>query len=195
MLNQQRLLVTRRQLGAIEAFHRARHASEQALAIGEKSRETRMDVARRLEVLKREHEAIIARAHEQLRLPGEVLHRPASLRAVVAHRHPWFTGKVVSLLADAGVEVIGQPDNGADAIGLAIAEQPDLLLVEDTLLMVPGDEVVREARRYCAEAVIAAQIASGDRVGIMLEAGATTVNTRQVGPAEVVARALELLQR
>lgn len=189
------ITLAQRQLAAIEAFHRARRAAAEATALAERSREMRMDAARRLEVQRREHEALIARAHEQLRLSGEVLLRPSVVRAVVAHRQPWFTDKVVGCLQQAGVEVVARTDNGADAVGIVVVEQPDLLLVEETLLMVPGEEVVRETRRYCADAVISAQVPSGDRVGRMLDAGASTVSTRQVPPAEVVEQALALLER
>lgn len=75
-----------------------------------------------------------------------------------------------------------------------VAEQPDLLLVHDTLVMVPGEEVVRETRRFCGDAVIGAHVHSSARVRQMLEAGATTVSTAGASPAEVVGRVLDLVQ-
>lgn len=187
--------LVRRQLDAIEAFHRARRASEAALERLEKTREVRMDVERRRDVRRREHEALVARAHEQLRMSGELLMRPSVARAVVAYRHPWFTDKVVELLRRAGAEVLAVSDNGAEAIGMAVAEQPDLVLVEESLLMVPSEEVVRETRRYCERTVIGVQVPHSGRIGLMLDAGASTVSTRQVPPHDVVQQALALVRR
>lgn len=177
--------VVAQQLTAIERFHRNRHLTEQAAAAAARSRELRMDAARRLEVVRREHDALVARADEQLRLTGDVLHGSAAPRVVLAHRNAWFAGRITELLRDAGAQVVASVDNGADAIGLAVAEQPDLLLVEDTLAMVPGEQVVREVRQFCAATCVVAQVAYSDRVGAMLDAGAMTVFTRQVPPGDV----------
>lgn len=177
--------LTTRQLHAIDAFHRARRGAERAAEVAARSRETRMDASRRLDVVRREHEALIARTHEQLRMSQALLHhsRPT---AVVAHRSGWFAGKVAELLGERGLQVVALVDNGADAVGAAIAEQPDLVIVEDTLAMVPGEEVVREVREFCPQSVIAAQTAYADGVEAMLAAGATTAFTRRLRPAEAV---------
>lgn len=112
---------------------------------------------------------------------------------VIAHRNEWFVGKVTHAFHDRGLLVVAQVDNGADAVGIAVAEQPDLLVVEDTLAMVPGEHVVRDVREYCPRTLVAAQVAYGDRVGTLLRAGAFTVFTRQVPPLDAVRTMLELL--
>lgn len=177
--------VVAQQLTAIERFHGYRHLAEEAAAAAARSRELRMDAARRLEVVRREHEALVARADEQLRRTGDLLHGSAAPRVVLAHRNAWFAGRVAELLRDAGAQVVASVDNGADAIGVAVAEQPDLLLVEDTLAMVPGEQVVREVRQLCAGTCVVAQVAYSDGVGSMLDAGAMTVFTRRVPPGDV----------
>ncbi len=173
------------QLEAIEAFTRARKVAEEAELAGARTREMRMDTARRMEVLRREHEALVARAHGQLEKSGDVLRASADRRVVLAHRNEWFVTKVGGLLTQQGMHVVAHTDNGADAVGLVVAEQPDLVLVEDTLAMVPGEQVVQEVRTWCPGTVVAAQVAYGDRVAALLAAGATSVFTRQVPPAEV----------
>ena len=185
--------VAARQLRAIDAFNAARQAAAQAAAAASRSREMRMDASRALEVLRRQHEALIARADEQLRLSGDLLHGFAARRAVVAHRNEWFTGTLSRLLEGGGVEVVARLDNGADAVGVAVAEQPDLLLVEDTLAMLSGEQVVREVRQFCPETLVAAQVAGSDRVGALLEAGAATVFTRRIPPADVADDLLRLV--
>lgn len=181
------------QLRAIARFNEARHMAEQAAAAAARSREMRMDSARSMEVLRREHDALISRAHEQLRVTGNRLRGTSEPRVVLAHRNAWFLDKVARDLQDHGLRVVACLDNGADTVGLAVAEQPDLLLVEDTLAMVPGEQVVREVRRFCPRTVVAAQVAHGDRVGLLLEAGAATVFHRQVPPLEVARGLLGLL--
>ena len=182
------------QLQAITRFNTARRMAEQAAAAVARSRELRMDVTRSLEVLRREHDAVVARAHEQLRLTGVLLHGTSERRVVIAHRNEWFAGKVAHALHDHGLLVVAQVDNGADAIGIAVAEQPDLLVVEDTLAMVPGEQVVRDVRAYCPQTAVAAQVAYGDRVGALMEAGAGAVFTRQVPPLDAVRSMLALLE-
>jgi DNA-binding NarL/FixJ family response regulator len=154
----------------------------------------RMDVSRSLEVLRREHDAVVRRSHDQLRVAGALLSAAADRRVVIAHRNAWFVGKVVRALQDHGLVVVAQVDNGADAVGIAVAEQPDLLVVEDTLAMVPGEQVVRDVRSYCPETLVAAQVAYGDRVGPFLHAGAAAVFTRRVPPLDAVRSMLELLR-
>lgn len=185
--------LTARQLDAVAAFHRARHAAEAAAGAASRSREMRMDASRRLEVLLREHEALVARSHQQLLASAGLLRTTARRRAVLAHRNAWFASKVSQALQDHGISIVATLDNGADVVGLAIAEQPDLVLVEDTLAMVPGEQVVRSVREFCPGTLVAAQVAYGDRVGALLEAGATPVFTRQVPPADVAVRLRELV--
>ena len=121
-------------------------------------------------------------------LPGE----PAP-RVVIAHRSGWFVQKVTQALGVAAIEVVAWLDNGADAVGLTVAEQPDLVLVEDVLAMVPGEQVVREVRSFCPDTVLVGHVSSGDRVAGMLEAGAATVLTRQVPPEHVAQQLRELV--
>ena len=184
--------VVARQVRAISAFHDVRRAAEAAARSASRSRESRMDAERRLAVLRREHDALIARSHEQLVTSARLLPCPAERRAVLAHRNEWFTSKVTRVLQDTGISVVACVDNGADAVGLAVAEQPDLVLVEDCLVMLSGTEVVRSVRRFCPETLVAAQVAHGDRVDALQDAGAAAVFTRRVPPADVGARLGEL---
>jgi hypothetical protein len=185
--------VTARQLAAIEAFHRARHAAELAAASARQTRESRMDASRRIEVLRRQHEAIIDRADEAIRHSSDLLSTPRRLTAIVAHRQEWFTRKVGLALDRRGVTVLGHTYIGAEAVGWAVAEQPDLLVVEDTLAMLSGEQVVREVREYCDRTLITAQVAQADRIAPMLAAGANAVHVRLVPPDIIVDELLRLL--
>ncbi|MDX6267549.1 MAG: hypothetical protein QOD70_2289 [Frankiales bacterium] len=182
-----------RQLVAVEAFPRDRVKAQRALEVTARTRETRMDVVRRLDVLRREQEMLVARAHQQLGETGDLLRAPSGRRAVIAHRNAWFASKLAELLAQADVQLLERVDNGADAVGLVVAEQPDLLFVEDSLLMVTGDEVILEARRFCPGTRIGARVEYDERVGVLLEAGADMVATRQVPPLRVAQQLLALV--
>jgi CheY-like chemotaxis protein len=177
--------LAQQQLHAVARFNRARRIREEAAAASARSREMRMDAARSLDVLRREHSALVTRAHEQLRASGQLLRTTAERRAVVAHRNDWLVRTVVRALEDHGVQVVARTDNGADAVGLVVAEQPDVVLVEDTLAMLTGQEVIREVRRFSPDTVAVAHTAYGDQVGRLLDAGASAVLTRSIPPSEV----------
>lgn len=166
------------QLRAIDRFHAARLAAEGS------------DGPERLEVVRREHAALVARAHAQLRATGDLLAEQVPCRAVLAHRSPWFAEAVAEVLRDGGIEVLAGLDDGADLVGTAVAEQPDLVLIDEDL---GAERLVREVREYCPSTLVAAQVSGGARVGALLDAGAATVFTRQVPPAEVGLRLRELL--
>ena len=181
------------QVEAIEQFNRARQRVQQAEAAADCSREMRMDSERRLEVLRRQHDALVARAVAQLEETGRPPGQPAPVRVLLAHRNEWFLDRLTAALRERGLTVLARLDNGADAIGAAIADQPDLLLVEDALAMVPGEEVVREVLRYCPGTTVAAQVAFPEGIAAMLDAGALAVLTRRVPPADVAAAMVDLV--
>lgn len=182
-----------RQLEAVEAWHQARRATEAAAERRTASREARMDLARRRDVLREQHRAIVARTEEQLARGVRLLPRQVPLRAVLVHRNAWFVGKLTAELAQRGIEVVGAPENGAEGTGVVVVEQPDLLLVEDTLPMVSGVEVARETRRFAPDAVAVAQVAYEERVPHLLEAGAQAAYTRRMPPGDVAQDLLGLL--
>ena len=185
--------LAQRQLAAVEAWHRRRRMAEDAALAGQRSREQRLDLARRMDVVREQHRAIVARTDAQLRTSAQLL-RADRPRALVVHRNAWFTDKVVAALGAGGVELIARLENGAEAVGVAVAEQPDLLLVEDSLPMLPGEAVVREVRALSPGTLIAAQVAHDTGVGPMLAAGVRAAWVRRVPPADVAAGLLELLQ-
>jgi CheY-like chemotaxis protein len=185
--------LARMQVEAIDAWHRARRMAEQAEQARNASREMRMDVSRRLEVLRAQHAAIVGRADRHLQDSVHLLARQDARRAVLAHRNQWFLTKVGDELERQGVRVVEALSNGAEAVGVVVAEQPDLLLVEDSLPMLPGEAVVREARRFAPGTLVAGHVECQGRIQVLLEAGAATAYTRRVPPTEVARGLAELL--
>ena len=181
------------QLSAIEAWHRARHQWAQAADLSGITREMRLDLNRRQEARRREQAALLARAEEQLRRGPELLGRGP--RAVLVHRREWVRNKVAEELVLAGVRVVALLDNGADAIGVTVVEQPDLLLVEDALPMRSGPEVIREVREYSAGTQIAAHVDGPRAMEQVLDAGASAAFTRRAAPAEIALGLLALVRQ
>jgi CheY-like chemotaxis protein len=157
------------------------------------SRQDRLDIARRKDVLQRQHQALVDWTQRQLSQSDRPLSARAEPRAVLVHRNEWVKSKLTGGLQEGGVTVVAALENGADAVGVVIAEQPDLLLVEDKLPMVTGLDVTREARRYAPSTVVVAQVANDWEIGPFLEAGATTAFSRRVPPADIVAEVLAFL--
>lgn len=177
--------LARQQLEAIDRWHDARRSAQQAAHRTTASREARMDLARRLDVIRAEHRAIVERTDAQLRSSVELLQRTTTRRAIVVHRNAWFMDKVAADLALRRIHVVAQLANGAEAVGAVVAEQPDLLLVEDSLPMMSGEDVVREVRQFAPDTRIGAHVGYDDRIASMLEAGADAAYTRRVPPADV----------
>lgn len=171
------------QLGAIEAWTRA-HAAAAHVPAG-LSREDRLDLARRGDAVARQRQAMLDRTAAQLRDSGDLLRPAATTRAVLAHRNAWFRTAVATGLRDAGVDVVADLVNGADAVGVVVAEQPDVLLVEDRLPMVCGLELCRAVATWAPRTLLAVQVADEWQIGPLLDAGATTVFTRRTPPADV----------
>ena len=183
----------RSQIDAIDAWHRARRAAEVAAQAALNTRESRLDLHRRMEARRREQQALLARAAEQLRTTGGVLSGRAKPRAVLAHRNPWLRDTVANRLREEGIEVVGLFDDGADCAGTLVVEQPDLLLVEDRLPTLTGVEVVLRARQFAPRTVVGAQAQDAGSVAELFDAGAQAVFTRRVPPADMVDQLLACL--
>ncbi len=74
-----------------------------------------------------------------------------------------------------------------------VAEQPDLLLVEDKLVMLSGLELVAEAAVFAPQTLVAAQVRNNEDVARMLDAGAWHAFARQVPPADIADALAEMI--
>lgn len=183
------------QIEAIDAWHRARRVREAAAQVAAVTRESRLDLSRRMEARRREQQALLARADAQLRASGNVLTARVPTRAVLAHRNAWLRNAVCARLEELGVQVVGAFEDGADAAGTVVVEQPELLLVEDRLPTLSGVEVVQRAREFAPGTVVGAQVLDSSGVQALVEAGASAVFTRRVPPAEIADQLLACLSQ
>ena len=182
------------QVRGIDAWALAHHEPDAGDATAS-SREQRLDLARRNDVVQRQRRALIDRTAQHLCESVRLLRVFAATRLVLAHRNDWLKGKVADGVQAGGVAVVADLDNGADTVGVVVAEQPDLLLIEDKLPMVSGMDVLASVRTYAPGTVVVVQVESEAEIGPFLAAGATTAYTRRVPPAEIAAGLLELLAR
>ncbi len=181
------------QLAAIDAWNKARRASESAADAVTLTREMRLDLSRRMEARRREQEALLARAEEQLRESGGVLAGRARTRAVLAHRNAWLRDSVAHRLEQQGIAIVGVFEDGAEAAGTIVVEQPDLVLVEDRLPTLSGVEVVRRVRAFAPDAVVGAQCLDGSGIRALVDAGAQAVFTRRIPPLDIADQLLACL--
>jgi CheY-like chemotaxis protein len=181
------------QVEAIDAWNQAQRSEDDAAEGVPLTRELRLDLARRTEARRREQQAVHARAEQQLRESGGVLGDRARTRAVLAHRNAWLRDSVAARLEEHGVAVVGVFDDGADAVGTVVVEQPDLVLVEDRLPTLSGIDVVRRVRRFAPQAVVGVQCLDGDGIRALADAGAQAVFTRRVTPLDIADQLLRCL--
>ena len=180
------------QLRAVEAWTRAHRPSDLDLDAAA-SRESRLDLARQRDVVERQRQALVDWTTRQLRASDHQLRSAVAVRAVVVHRNEWFKAKIASGLEDAGLAVVASLENGAEAAGVVIAEQPDAVVLESKLPMLTGIDLTRTIRRYAPRTTVLAQVERDGDVGAFLEAGARTAYARRVPPADIVADLRTLL--
>ena len=183
------------QLDNLRAWQEMAQA-QQALdlaAISSAGREQRLDARRRLEGLQRAQAALLARADVAIRGSQELLAGPRPALAVIAHRNEWLRNKIALALAAEGAEVLAVVEDGSDALGIVVAEQPDVLLVEDRLPTMSGVEVVQHVRRFAPHTLIATQV-EGTLPRDMLAAGASAVFSRRIPPALIAEQVAQYLR-
>ena len=173
------------QVAAVDAWNVARRVAEGELGSSTLTREMRLDLSRRTEARRREHAALVARAEQHLRDSGGALSAAAPRRAVLAHRHAWLRDSVATRLGERGVDVVGAFEDGADAAGTVVVEQPDVVLVEDRLPTVSGLELVQRIRTFSPSTVIGVQCLDEGGVPGFVRAGAEPVFTRRIPPADI----------
>lgn len=169
---------------AVQAFQRDRERPIEVEPGNGAAREARQEHERRLAVRERELTALL-----------QTRQRPddGSPCAVVLHRQPWTRSALCAELARAGVVVVADLDDGAAGLGTVVAEQPDLLVVEQQLPWVDGLAVVREVRRYSPATRIAVHLDLPGAEAAALEAGADAVFVRATRAQDIVPRLLGLV--
>lgn len=158
---------------AVAAWRRA-VAEVEELRATTTLRELRIDLDRRLAALHRQGAAI-----------DSAVDRPHVPAAVVVARDVRAAGRLAEAVGVPDAELVG---NGADAVGLALACQPDVVLLDSPLEMMSVRDVVVDLRRWVPEAVVVA-CADGVPPAELRAVGADAVFRRGT-PVHDVAREL-----
>jgi len=177
-----------RQQAAVAAWTRQAELLAELAEAETTSREERMDAQRRLDALQRTQEALLARSGTS---PAPLENHP---RAVLVHRNAWLRDKLRLHLAELGVQVLAEAEDGAEGLGIAIAEQPDIVVVEDRLPSLPAVELVTALREYVLGALVAAHVEHQEDVPGLVEAGADAVFSRRVPPSDMADALAALLE-
>ena len=182
------------QLKGLASWQQSRQSqtAEQATASASASREARLDLRRRMEARRLEQSALIARAEHQMQ---DSRRRLTTTRAVLAHRNAWVRSGIQVCLAELGIEVLAELENGAEALGVTVLEQPDLLLAEELLPSLSGIELTKEAARFAPRTFIGVQVSSPASIERLMAAGARATFSRRATPAEMVKELLRVSGR
>jgi CheY-like chemotaxis protein len=169
------------QILAIEAWHRT--WPEGGVAEVPASRDARGERARQMHALEAIRDAMRAQTAKRLKAAPAVPQQ--SPRVVVAHRHAWFVDRLSQALEDYGIAMVARLNNGAEALGVTVAEQPDLLLIEDAMPLVRGEDVLKEVQQFAPRTLVAIQVDKTERARRLTELGADAALSRTVPPPDV----------
>lgn len=180
------------QLTGIEMWHNAQRAREDACRVRGPLRDQRVEVARREQAMSRQVEALRRRTEQSLAASREVL-APDRPRLLVAQRQAWTRAALCSALSGLRAEAhIAQASDGAEAVGIAIADQPHVLLIDDRLPLMNADEVIPAVREFSPGTLVAVQVSNRQEVAAALEAGAGYAFVR-TGALDTARTVLDLL--
>jgi CheY-like chemotaxis protein len=118
----------------------------------------------------------------------EAAEEPRPLRVLIADDHPIYSELLVRLLAPhSWIEVVGCAVNGRDAVTLAIAASPDLILMDLEMPVLDGIEAMCRIRAQAPVAVLVLTAsATADDRERALAAGALAVLPKTTDPAVLV---------
>lgn len=124
--------------------------------------------------------------------------RTRPVRVLVADDEPLFIENVQSLVAhDERVDVIGRATNGQEAVDLAIALAPDVILMDLMMPVLDGIEATRQIRERLPEAYVL--ILTGSSISADVdrarEAGVSAFLTKDRIGTQLVESILEVAER
>ena len=112
------------------------------------------------------------------------------IRVVVADDHPIVRSGIVALLQDADdIAVVGQASDGRAAVTVALAERPDVVLMDLRMPVLDGDAATAEilAADPGVRVLILTTYESDDQILAAIEAGATGYLLKAAPESEILA--------
>ena len=108
------------------------------------------------------------------------------VRVVVADDHELVRASVARILASAGMIVAGTAQDGRQAVELAFALRPDVVLMDLGMPVLDGVEATRQLMLVPDAPPVVALTGSADLAGSALGAGAVACVFKDAEPAELV---------
>jgi DNA-binding NarL/FixJ family response regulator len=123
---------------------------------------------------------------------------PQKIRVVVADDHRLFAQALEAILAsDDRIEVAGHAADGAEAVRLALAVDPDVILMDIAMPVMDGFQATKQIRKQKPTACILMLTGSNSRTDVdrAREAGAAGYVTKDRIAAELIDAILEVVAR
>ena len=120
------------------------------------------------------------------------------IRVLIADDHRLFAEALQAILAtDTRIEVVGRARDGAEAVELARALHPDVILMDISMPIVDGFEATARIRKDNAHACVLMLTGSNARTDVdrARQAGAAGYVTKDRIAAELVDAIMELVSR
>jgi two-component system, NarL family, nitrate/nitrite response regulator NarL len=114
---------------------------------------------------------------------------PAKIRVLIADDHRLFAQALEAILAtEEGIEVAGHASDGAEAVKLALALSPDVVLMDISMPVMDGFEAAAQIRRQRPYAAVLMLTGSNSRKDVdrAREAGAVGYVTKDRIAAELI---------
>jgi DNA-binding NarL/FixJ family response regulator len=120
------------------------------------------------------------------------------IRVLVADDHRLFAQALEAILAtDDRIEVAGHAGDGAEAVKLALALQPDVVLMDIAMPVMDGFQATKQIRQHRPQTCVLMLTGSNSRVDVdrAREAGAAGYVTKDRIAAELIEAILEVVKR
>jgi DNA-binding NarL/FixJ family response regulator len=123
---------------------------------------------------------------------------PSGIRVLIADDHRLFSEALEAILtADGRVKVVGQAADGAEAVKLAVALEPDVVLMDISMPVMDGFQATRQIRKQQPHARVLVLTGSDSQSDVdrAREAGAAGYVTKDRIAAELIEAILEIAPR
>jgi DNA-binding NarL/FixJ family response regulator len=123
---------------------------------------------------------------------------PEGIRVLIADDHRLFGQALESILAtDDRLQIVGHAGDGSEAVQLALATEPDVVLMDIAMPIMDGLQATKQIRKQRPQACILMLTGSNSRTDVdrAREAGAAGYVTKDRIAAELIEAIIEVVPR